>query len=92
MSKGLNTTIALGGAMLAFIMANAGASAQGANEYGNAAGQPVVNWDIGGPDPMAITWPGEEPVQPRREIVQERNQPTSASGDVSPRRKVRSGD
>jgi hypothetical protein len=64
----------------------------GANEYGNAAGQPVVEWHIGGPDPIAITWPGEERQHPYRETVQKRNEPTSTTGDASPKRKVRSGD
>jgi hypothetical protein len=81
MSKGLNTTIALGGAMLALIAVGTGASAQGAK------------WDLGAPDPMAITWPREEPAQPYRETVEEeRNQPTNATGDAAPERKVRSRD
>lgn len=80
MSKGLNTTIALGGAMLALIAVGTGASAQGAK------------WDLGAPDPMAITWPHEERAQPHRETVEERNQPTNATGDAAPGRKVRSRD
>jgi hypothetical protein len=80
MSKGLNTTIALGGAMLALMAVGMGASAQGAK------------WDLGAPDPMAITWPREERTQPYRETVEERNQPTIATGDAAPGRKVRSRD
>jgi hypothetical protein len=91
MSKGLKTTIALGGMMLA-MAAGTGAMAQGAKEYGNTQG---AEWDLGAPDPMAITWPRVERAQPYSETVQGRNEPTTATGyvgDVSPKRKVRSGD
>ena len=92
MSKGLNTTIALGGAMLALMAVSTGASAQGASEYGNSVAQPAVEWDLGAPDPMAITWPREERARPYRETVEERSETTSATGHASPARKVRSGD
>jgi hypothetical protein len=95
MSKGLKTTIALGGTMLAIMAAGSGAIAQCANDHRNAAGQHGVEWDLGGPDPMAITWPGEERPHASCVTVEEQNQPTSATGDVgdaSPKRKVRSGE
>ena len=92
MSKGLNTTIALGGAMLALMAVSTGAGAQGASEYGNSVAQPAVEWDLGAPDPMAITWPREKRAQPYRETVEERNKTTSSTGHASQARKVRSGD
>ena len=76
MSKGLNTTIALGGAMLALMAVSTGAGAQNASEYGNSAAQPAVKWDLGAPDPMAITWPREDRARPYRETVAERNETT----------------
>ena len=96
MSKGLNTTIALGGAMLALFAGGTGAGAQSVNEYGNAAGKPAVEWEAGSDGQVPVfRSPLGEARGSYRETVEERNQSTSATGDTggaSPQRKVRSGD
>lgn len=96
MSMGLKTTIALGGTLLTLMAVNTGANAQGANEYGNASGQPRIEWheDTGPDGPVTFKRRGEER-ETYRETVEERNRSTSATGDagsVAPKRKVRSGD
>ena len=96
MSKGLNTTVVLGGTILALFAVGTGANAQSANEYGNGAGKSVVEWEAGSDGQVPVfKSPRREPRSSYSETVQERNQSTSATGDTgsaSPKRKVRSGD
>ena len=96
MSKGLNTTVFVGGTILALFAVGTGANAQGANEYGYGAGKPIVEWETGSDGQVPVfKSPRREPRVSYSETVQERSQSTSATGDTgatSPKRKVRSGD